>query len=216
MALRLVSKCDVAVENFTPRVLENWGLAYPELRKVKPDIILTSLSGFGNHGPWRDYAAFGATIEAFSGLTGLTAFEADAPIGAGLALADHASGLVAAWATLAALAHRDSSGEGQYIDISEYEVMCTALGPALAAVLNGGQPPAPSGNQPEFELETLNACCRCRGEDRWCVLSINGEADWRALRELLGAPAWMEDARLATAVSHPRRRDRTAVGTLDA
>ena len=201
LALRLVAKCDAVVENFTPRVLENWNLTYPELQKVKPDIILTSLSGFGNQGPWRDYAAFGATIEAFAGLTGLTAFDADAPLGAGLALADHLSGLVAAWATLAALAHRDASGEGQYIDISEYEVMCGALGPALAAVLNGGQTPVPTGNQPGYEPEALNACCRCRGDDSWCVISLNDETDWRTLREVLGAPDWMADARFASAAS---------------
>jgi len=201
LALRLVSKCDAVMENFTPRVLENWGLTYPALKKVKPDIILTRLSGFGQDGPWRDYAAFGATIEAFAGLTGLTAFAPDAPIGAGLALADHLSGLVAAWATLAALAHRDDSGEGQYIDISEYEVMCSVLGPAIAAVLNGAQAPVPSGNQPEYDPETLNACCRCRGEDRWCVLSLDGEADWQKLGKLLRAPAWMQDARFASAAS---------------
>jgi crotonobetainyl-CoA:carnitine CoA-transferase CaiB-like acyl-CoA transferase len=211
LALKLISKCDAVVENFTPRVLENWDLTYPVLRRAKPDIILTSLSGFGNYGPWRDYAAFGATIEAFAGLTGLTAFPADAPSGAGLALADHLSGLVAVWATLAALAHRDATGEGQYIDISEYEVMCSALGPALAAVLNGGQPPAPTGNQPAYDTETLNACCRCQGEDKWCAISLHGEADWRALRKVLGAD-WMGDTRFATAAS--RRTHATEIENL--
>lgn len=201
LALELISKCDVVIENFTPRVLENWDLAYHRLKEAKPDIILVSLSGAGNCGPWRDYTAFGATVEATSGLTGLTAFEEGIPIGSGFALADHASGLVAVWAILAAMAHRDHTGEGQYVDISEYEVMCNSLAPALMAVMNSGQIPKPTGNQPEYDPEAINLFCRCNGVDRWCVTTIESDRDWQALGYVLGHPNWMSGQRFENAFS---------------
>ena len=93
----------MVMENFTPRVMDGWGLGYDDLRLVKPDIVMVSLSGFGHSGPWRNYAALGATVQALSGLTHLTAYDESHPDGIGFAYADHVSGLYAALAALAAL-----------------------------------------------------------------------------------------------------------------
>ena len=131
IVLELVKKCDVVMENFTPRVMDNWGLNYEKLKIVKPDLVMVSLSGFGHSGPWREFAALGPTVQALSGLTALTSYESGAPTGLGFAYADHISGLYAALAAVAALRRRDASGAGSYIDISEYEAACSLLGPAL-------------------------------------------------------------------------------------
>ena len=131
IVLKLAGISDVVVENFSPRVMSNWGLDYARLREVKSDLIMVSLSAMGQNGPWKDFVAFGPTLQALSGLTYLTSFAQDDPMGLGYAHADHIAGLYTTIAILSALEHRDRTGEGQYIDISEFEAVCTLLGPAL-------------------------------------------------------------------------------------
>jgi crotonobetainyl-CoA:carnitine CoA-transferase CaiB-like acyl-CoA transferase len=188
IALELVSKSDVVMENFTPRVMDNWGLNYETLRKVKPGLIMVSLSGFGHSGPWRDYAALGPTVQALSGLTYLTGYDKGTPDGIGLAYADHISGLYAALAVLAALRHRNTTGEGARIDISEYEAACSLLGPALMDFLLNGHAAAPTGNRSEGQSAAPQGCYRCKGEDRWCVISVSTEDEWKSLCEVMHDP----------------------------
>ena len=83
--LKLTTISDVVIENFSPRVMSNWGLDYENLKAVKPDLIMISMSGMGQTGPWRDYVAFGPTIQALSGLTYLSAFDENSPMGLGYA-----------------------------------------------------------------------------------------------------------------------------------
>jgi len=187
LALQLMQKCDVVLENFTPRVMQNWGLEYQNLRELKPDIIMVSLSGMGQDGPWRDFAAFGFTIEALTGLTSLTAYDTDRPLGSGFAYADHVGGLVGAWATLTALEQRERTGQGQYIEISEYEAMCAMLGPALLAAADNDEPLLPAGNAAEYDASAFNGCYRCRGNDRWCVITLSSNAEWRTLANIIDA-----------------------------
>ena len=129
--LHLTAMSDIVVENFSPRVMSNWGLSYDALKEVKPDLIMASISAMGQTGPWRDYTGYGPTFHALSGLTSMTSSGQESPIGLGHAYADTIIGLYSAMAILAALKHRDATGEGQYIDISGYEAICTLLGPAL-------------------------------------------------------------------------------------
>ena len=131
IVLKLTAKSDVVIENFSPRVMSNWGLDYGKLKEVNPDLIMLSMSAMGQRGPWKDYVAFAPTLHALSGLTHLTSFEKDFPIGLGFAYADIVAGLYAAFAVLAALEYRDRTGQGQYIDLSEYEAICTLMGPSL-------------------------------------------------------------------------------------
>src|SRR4030042_46596 len=119
LAKRLVSISDAVVENFTPRVMANWGLDYTNLKEIKPDIIMLSLSTMGSTGPRRDYTGFGPTIQAFSGMTYLTSFPGKPPLGLGTSYADHIAGLFACLALLGALEYRRQTGAGQYIDLSQ-------------------------------------------------------------------------------------------------
>ena len=114
LALKLVKLSDIIIENFTPRVMKNLGLDYKSLKKLKPDLIMISMSGMGQTGPWKDYAAFGEIIQALSGVTYLTSFTQNTPLGLGYSYADHIAGLYAALAALIALEYRDSTGQGQY------------------------------------------------------------------------------------------------------
>ncbi len=197
LALKLVGISDVVIENFTPRVMANWNLRYDNLKQVRPDIIMLSMSGMGQSGPWRDFAAFGPTIQALSGITHLTSFTPDTPIGLGYSYADHVAGLLAALAVMAALEYRERTGEGQYIDISEYEAMCTLLGPALMDSTTNHSA-IPQGNRPDYTLAAPYGCYRCQGDDRWCVIAVFSEEQWLALCRIMGNPAWTKESKFST------------------
>jgi len=198
LAKTLVLSSDAVVENFTPRVMANWGLDYQNLKKLKTDIIMLSLSTMGSTGPYRDYTGFGPTIQAFSGLTHLTAYPGGPPLGLGTAYADHVGALFACLALLGALEYRRHTGEGQYIDISQVEAMASLLGDAF--VPGEKTDSAPHG------------VYRCKGEDRWCALAVFTGEEWQGFKKVLGNPPWAEDKRFATLAS--RLKNKKALDSL--
>ena len=195
---RLVEKSDVVIENFSPRVMANWGLSYDKLREIKSTLIMVSLSAMGQTGPWRDFVGFGPTIQALSGLTYLTSFDKDSPLGVGYSYADKIVGLYAALAILSALEYRDRTGHGQYIDVSEYESMCTLLGPALMDVSVNRKEVLPPGNCPDDILAAPYGSYKCSGTDRWCVIAVFDEGEWEALCRMMGNPSWTREEKFST------------------
>jgi len=206
MVLKLTAKSDVVIENFSPRVMPNWGLNYEKLKEVKPNLIMLSMSAVGQGGPWKDYVAFAPTLHALSGLTHLTSFEKDAPIGLGYAYADIIAGLYAAMAVLAALEHRDRTGQGQYIDLSEYEAICTLMGPSLLDVSVNEKEILPHGNSPDYVEAAPYGCYKCSGEDRWCVIAVSCEEEWQSLCHVLGNPDWMKKNKFTTMARRKENR----------
>jgi crotonobetainyl-CoA:carnitine CoA-transferase CaiB-like acyl-CoA transferase len=206
MVLKLTAKSDVVIENFSPRVMPNWGLDYAKLKEVKPDLIMLSMSAMGQGGPWKDYVGFAPTLHALSGLTSLTSFEKDAPIGPGYAYADIVAGLYAALAVLAALEFRDRTGQGQYIDLSEYEAICTLMGPSLLDALLNDKEILPEGNCPDDIAAAPYGCYPCSGTDRWCVIAVSNEEEWQSLCRALGHPDWIEEDRFATGAKRNENR----------
>ena len=191
LARKLVLASDAVVENFTPRVMANWGLDYQNLKVIKPDIIMLSLSTMGNTGLRRDNTGFGPTIQAFSGLTHLTAYSGGPPLGPGTAYADHIGGLFACLALLGALEYRRRTGEGQYIDVSQVEAMASLLGDAFVP---GKETAAPHG------------VYRCKGEDRWCALAVFTDEEWRGFKKALGSPPWADGKKFATLASRLKNK----------
>jgi len=186
LAKRLVGICDVIAENFAPRVMANWGLDYTNLKKIKPDIIMVSLSLIGHSGPFRDYSGFGPAAHAFSGMTRLTAFPGGPPLGPGFSFADHVAGLYASLAVLGALEERRKTGRGQYIDISEVAAMKSLLLGARGPLGNRSLEAAPHGVYP------------CRGKDRWCALAVSTDGEWQGFKKALGNPPWAENKKFAS------------------
>jgi len=196
IAKRLVSISDAVVENFTPRVMANWGLDYDSLKKMKPDLIMLSLSTMGNSGPWRDYAGFGPTIQAFSAMTYLASFPGKPPLGLGFSYADHVAGLMATLALLGALEYRRRTGEGQYIDVSQVEAISSLLGSAILDYTVNRRGVEPVGNSsPEA---APHGVYRCRGDDRWCAIAVFTDDEWQGFKRALGNSPWTEDKRFAT------------------
>jgi crotonobetainyl-CoA:carnitine CoA-transferase CaiB-like acyl-CoA transferase len=196
--LRLVKISDIVVENFSPRVMSNWGLDYAVLQKSNEKLIMLSMSGMGQTGPWKDFVAYGPTVQSLGGLTYLTSDSRDAPMGLGYAYADMVSGLYGAISILGALEHRDKTGEGQYIDLSEYEAVCTAIGPALMDAFVNLNEIDPMGNADENLPAAPYGCYRCSGEDRWCVMAVFTEEEWQALCGVMKHPAWSRKNRFAS------------------
>jgi benzylsuccinate CoA-transferase BbsF subunit len=205
LAKKLVGISDAVVENFTPRVMANWGLDYNNLKKIKPDIIMLSLSTLGNSGPWRDYVGFGPTIQAFSGITHLTSFPGKPPLGLGTAYADHVAGLFGCLALLGALEYRQKTGEGQYIDLSQVEAMASLLGEAIADYQLKGKVAVVGNNSDEA---APHGVYRCQGDDRWCALAVFTDEEWLGFKRALGNPPWAEDKKFATLAERLKNKGR--------
>jgi crotonobetainyl-CoA:carnitine CoA-transferase CaiB-like acyl-CoA transferase len=206
IALQLAAISDVVVENFSSRVMPQWGLSYEKLAEVNEDLIMVSMSGMGQTGPWKNFVAFGPTVQSLGGLTYLTSYSEDAPIGLGYSYADAVAGLYCTIAILAALEHRDQTGLGQYIDLSEYEAVCTLIGPALLHTVVNQEEIHPQGSQSPDIPAAPYGCYRCIGEDRWCVIAVFDEAEWQALCNVAGHTEWAQDQRFSTLA---RRKERS-------
>src|SRR5579883_2742348 len=148
VARRLVEKADMVCNNFTPRVMKQFGLDEPALRAIKPDLITLQLSGYGSPGPWQDFQAFGPSTEAAAGMNALMGMPADPPmrVGSGV-FADQASGRFTAQALLDALEHRRRTGEGCCLDLSMTECIISLLGASIVYAARTGQAPARTGNR---------------------------------------------------------------------
>jgi crotonobetainyl-CoA:carnitine CoA-transferase CaiB-like acyl-CoA transferase len=196
--LELVRTADVVLENFTPRVLENFGLGYEVLRDVNPGIILVSFSGYGRTGPYRDIKATGATIETIGGWVSLFGYPDEPPMLMGEMEADPTSGLHAAALALVALGDRDRTGRGQRIDGSMFEAAVGYIGEEILLASLGQTLPHPRGNRDRAMAP--QGAFPCKGKDQWLAITVRHDDDWRALLGVAAAAPWLRDGRFETAV----------------
>ena len=193
---KLVRVSDVVVENFTPRVMKNFGLDYPVLKEIDPRIIVISLSGYGQDGPYRDYVTYGEGIEAMVGLSKLTAYPGGEPLKPGVAYADATSGLHGAFAILAALRYRRVTGRGQYIDLAMREAVAPLVGEAVVDYVMNRRVASPTGNR-NLSMAP-HGCYRSRGKDAWLAIAISSDEEWRSFCQVMGNPPWTKEERFAT------------------
>ncbi len=194
--LRLVAESDVVLENNSPRVMRNFGLEYATLREINPEIIMVSVSGFGQTGPDRDYVAYGANVEASCGLAAVTGYaDDDRPYRSTLFYADPVTGAHAAIATLAALHHRVESGRGQYVDMSLHENGITFFPEAIIEYATTGKLSPRRGNR--HPRHAPQGCYPSFGDDAWIALCVRSESEWTALARAIGRPDMAADARFA-------------------
>ncbi|MCL4181898.1 MAG: CoA transferase [Burkholderiaceae bacterium] len=191
IAFRLAAGCDVLLENFSPRVMANWGLTYDRLREANPRLIMVSASAMGKTGPWRDYVAFGPALHALSGFAcQVSEPDTNQPLDVGYAHGDHVVGLFAALAVLAALEARSASGRGRYVDLSGYEAMCTLTVPTLFDPGVDVAAGYPHDGNCEVPDAAPSGCYRCSGEESWCTISVSTESHWRGLCNAMGRADW--------------------------
>jgi crotonobetainyl-CoA:carnitine CoA-transferase CaiB-like acyl-CoA transferase len=201
----LLGKSDILVNNSRPGVLEKFRLSYPYLRKLKPDLIFVSLSAFGATGPYAAFAGYGATIDAMSGLAELTAYEKSGQRYR-IKEVDVFNGLMAASAIMTALVHRQRTGEGQYVDLSQMETTIHGLMGEhfLEYTMNGAQT-LPVGNR--HGCYVPQGCYRCKGHDKWVVMTIRTDEEWKTLCDVMGRSQWASDPRYNTLEGRLQRHD---------
>jgi benzylsuccinate CoA-transferase BbsF subunit len=207
LAKRLIAVSDVVAENFSARVMASWGLDYLRMREVREDIILASLQAFGQTGPRRDYVSFGPILMAYSGMTYLWRDPGiETPgVASQTAFPDYIAPSYGAVAILAALHYRARTGKGQYIDLSQAESAASMLTPAYLEWLINGREPEPQGNFSPFAAP--HGCYRCKGDDRWCVIAVEAEDEWKKFCEVTGHPEWASDPRFAQLSARIANRD---------
>ena len=195
LALELVRWADVVVENYTPRVMEAFGIDWSAVHAANPRAVMVRMPAYGLDGPWRDHVGFAQTMEAMCGMAWVTGLPDGAPTiprGPG----DPLGAAHAAFAIQVALAARDATGEGQLVEASliesglnaaaEQVIEYTAYGTVLERLGNRAPGIAPQG------------VYRCRGDERWLALSVATDEQWAALCRVVGQPGWAADPKLAT------------------
>lgn len=203
----LVAQSDVVSNNFGPGAMDRFGFGYEALREIKPDIIYLSMPMYGQDGPRADLLGVGMTISAVTSIMWQTAYGADDPVGPGTHYPDHAANPYhAAFAVLAALAHRRKTGRGMKIDLSQVESTINFAGPAIVEASATGREPPQIGNRSRSHAP--HNIFRASGDDRWVAIAVTDDAQWRALAALIGRADLRDDASLAGAAGRLASLDR--------
>ncbi|MBN3770520.1 MULTISPECIES: CaiB/BaiF CoA-transferase family protein [Burkholderia] len=203
----LAAQSDVVLENYKVGQLKKYGLDYDSLRAVKPDLVYCSVTGFGQTGPYAHRAGYDFIIQGIGGFMSITGERDGEPGGgpqkAGVAIADLATGLYSTIAVLAALAHRDRTGEGQYIDMALLDVQVALLANMNTNFLASGKPPVRWGNaHPNIvPYQTFQT------RDGWIIVAVGNDGQFRKFVEAGGQPGLADDERFATNPSRVRHRD---------
>ena len=198
---RLISTCDVIVENFTPRVLDQIGLDFATIQSIQPSAVMVRMPGFGLDGPWRDNPAFAYVIESASGLSWLTGYPDRPPIEP-YSIGDPNAGVHAINGLLLALEHRRRTGEGGLVEAAmvdaalsisaEQIVEYSAYGALLERAGNRGPTAAPQNLYRTADVDEFGRL------DSWVAIAVATDNQWERLRESLGSPSWATDPKLST------------------
>ena len=202
---RLISISDVFAENFTPRVIKNFGLEYADLCRIKPDIIMVSSTGYGFDGPWANFGATGPATEGASGLAYATGYAGGTPVMAEIPYVDYTAGEHTVFAVMTALMSRLSTGKGQFIDVSQTQTAAVTIPEVLLDFAANGREPERIGNADH--VMAPHGCYPCLGEDRWIVIAVSNDDEWQGLCRVLGRTDWSDSPELRNAVGRLRQRE---------
>ena len=202
---RIARWADVVIENMTPGTVNKLGVDYETLRKYRPDIIMLSTCNQGQTGPHAKHPGFGSHLSSLSGFTNATGYPGGPPnvvFGPYIDFIGVGYGLIG---VVSALIYRQRTGKGQYIDNAQYENGLQFIaGALLDYACNGHIAPRMANRSP---YAAPHGAYRCRGEDRWCVLSIFSDEEWRRLCDVMGKPELADDGRFATFAARKRNED---------
>ncbi len=211
----LVSISDVVLENFTPRVMRRFGLDYPNLKSVRPDLIMVSNTGYGHSGPWTNFGAMATALEPTHGtgaFMGYLDVDADGRTSSGTVpnkIANSYTDFLASWtaqlAVLVSLIHRAKTGQGMWIDLAMYQVGASFLGEGILDYAFNGRRARRLGNR--HESMSPHGCYPCQGNDQWAVIAVRDDADWRAFGDAIGTPGLASDPRFADPVTRHGNQD---------
>jgi crotonobetainyl-CoA:carnitine CoA-transferase CaiB-like acyl-CoA transferase len=206
LLLSLAGQCDVIVENFSARTMPRLGLDYATLTTVNPGLIYLAMPGFGTTGPYRDFVAYGPSVEPMTGLTAVMGYSGDEPRMTAMALPDACAGVTAAAAIVTAIARRTDTGKGGFIDLSLHEAAISLFGEfPIERQLTGAEPEVFGNAHPEYAPHGIYPCS---GADAWIHIAIRTDREWKRLCGV-AAGALPDAAEYATAAG--RRADAAAL-----
>jgi formyl-CoA transferase len=198
----LVKTADVVIENYRPDVKDRLGIDYASLREINPRIILASISGFGQDGPYRDRPGFDQIAQGLCGIMSVTGFAGQGPMRAGAAVADVTAGLQAALGIMTAIVERETTGEGQWVQSNLLQAGLTLLDFQAARYTMDGQVPPQVGNDHPTSMPTS----AYRTADGFINVAAAGSAIWKRLCDAIGRPDLMSDPRFASAQGRATHR----------
>ena len=192
IAKRIVEHCDIVTESFTPKAMRAWGMTYDDLCEVRPDLIMISMPMYGLTGPWSMWQGYGHVLQAAAGISHLTAYPGEEPIGTGVAYTDFLVPHFAASALLAALDHRQRTGEGQNIDFGQMEAAIHATETmVLDYTVNGREQEALGAGHPDYHpYGTYQCAARGDDDDRWIAITVTNAEELTALAEVADQASW--------------------------
>lgn len=206
----LIAVSDVVTENFSAGVLESWGFTYERMRELRPDVIYVSNCGFGHTGPYRSFRTWGPIVQAVCGLTWSVGLAREPSAGFGFSYMDHHGANVMTFAILAALHHRDRTGEGQWIDLSTVEAGASLLGPDVLDHTVNGRPSRrtgmPDSNRAHHPVMAPHGIYPAAGDDEWVAIACRDDADWSALAGVVDE-AWTGHVPWATVAGRQEHHD---------
>jgi crotonobetainyl-CoA:carnitine CoA-transferase CaiB-like acyl-CoA transferase len=213
----LVRVSDVVCDNFTREVMARWGFDYAGLKKIKPDIIALSNTGWGHTGPWRDYPGLAQAVECLTGLANYTGYLHGQPSRVGQNYFDTACAMNMAGAISAALIYRHRTGKGQFIDHSMLEACAQNTAETMLEYqMTGRNGERWGARNPAYAPQ---GCYPCKGNDRWIIIGITSDEEWQSFVQAAGSPAWARDAKYKTVLGrrdhHDELDERIAAWTKD-
>lgn len=198
VAKRLIVWADVVAENYRPGTMERWGLGYEDLKKINPSIIMFRSSAQGQTGPHADMGTTGITLQSLTGFTFLTGWPDQDPSPPWGAYTDLTVPALGATMLVAALDYRARTGQGQCLDLSQYEASLQYLAPAVLDYVVNGRCASRMGNSCHYAAP--HGVYRCAGDDRWCTIAVFSDEEWKAFCKAIKQPDWSKNPRFATLV----------------
>jgi len=200
---RLIKWADVIVENYAPGVMERWGLSYDEVREIKPDIIMARASSQGQTGPYASHPAYGFQLSSLCGFSHITGWPDGEPQSLAGAYTDTIAPRFFAIAIITALDFKRRTGKGQLIDLSEFEASLEFLIPPLLDYLINGKVASRIANSCSYAAP--HQVYKCRGEDRWCAITVFTDQQWISFCNVIGNPPWTN--KFPTLIERKRREE---------
>jgi len=205
LAKELIQWADIVIENFTPGTLKKLGLGYEEMKEVNPNIILLSTCNQGQTGPHALHPGFGSHLSSLCGFTYMTGYPDRFPCILYGPYVDHIGVGYGVIAAVAALEHRRRTGEGQFIDLAQYEAGVQFMIPALLEYSINHRVVERDGNRHSFAAP--HNTYPCKGDDRWCVISVFNDEEWKALCKCMGRDELISDPRFKTIPARKEHED---------
>jgi crotonobetainyl-CoA:carnitine CoA-transferase CaiB-like acyl-CoA transferase len=196
VAKRIIMWADVVVENFAGGVMARLGLGYENIRKIKPDIIMLSAGIYGQTGPFAEVKGHGGPLTALTGFPLLSGFPDQIPQFPGFAITDFIAPRANVLAIVAALDYRRRTGKGQYIDASQFECAVHLLSPVLLEYEVNGREAQRIGNRSTYAAP--HGVYRCKGDDRWCAITVFNDEEWDKFCQAIGSPVWTKNPEFST------------------